>query len=75
MADSWTRRHSNGWFGRVEKVSGIGDRYVASAARADEVILGSDHATPELAKARSDADVRRSTSHQCSDACEPWHEG
>ncbi len=73
MAESWTRRHSNEWFGRVEK---IGDRYVASAAGSEEVVLGSNHATLELAKARSDTDVRRANRrHQCSADCEPWHEG
>ena len=73
LRNSWRRKHSNGLFGRAEKISEIGDRYVAAAARSGEFVLGSDHATLELAKARSDADVQ-ATGHQCSADCEPWHE-
>lgn len=72
MPDSWLRKHDNGLFGRVEKTSDIGDRYVASVGRSGEPTHGSHHATLELAKAKADADVR-ATGHHCSDACEPWH--
>jgi hypothetical protein len=75
MADEWIRTHSNGWIGWVKKVAELGGRYVASAAPGGETRSGSDHATPELAKAASDAGVREATGHQCSSACDPWHEG
>ena len=51
----------------------LGDRYVASAAPTGETRSGSHHATAELAKAASDASVRRESAHECTAACTPWH--
>ena len=75
--ESWTRTHSNGWIGWVKSVPelGVPVRYVASAAPAGTTRPGSEHATAELARAASDADVREASGHHCSDSCEPWHEG
>ena len=75
--ESWTRKHSNEWIGSVTKISGgLGGRYVASATPPTvETRRGRDHATLELARTASDADVRDASGHHCSDACEPWHQG
>ena len=70
--ESWSRTHSNDWIGWVYLVP-LGDRYVASAAPEHATRSGSHHATAELAKAASDASLRRESGHECIAACTPWH--
>ncbi len=75
MAEAWKRKHSNGWFGWVEREPKLGGRYVASAAPASKSRSGSHYKTADLAKAASDHAVRRQSGHTCSSECEEWHEG